>query len=49
MVKRDVPIKTLRIKIVNVVLYPEDNQKIKNYIDYFKKIYVDKVTIKIIG
>ena len=49
MVKRDVPIKTLRVKIVNIVLYPEDTQKIKNYIDYFKKIYVDKVTIKTFG
>ena len=41
MAKRSNPIKALKVKIINIVLYPEEAQKTENYIEYFKKIFED--------
>lgn len=49
MAKREHPIKSLKVRIVNIVLYPEEAQKTENYIEYFKKIFDDKVTINTRG
>ena len=45
MAKRSNPIKALKVKIINIVLYPEEAQKTENYIEYFKKIFEDKITV----
>ena len=47
MAKRSNPIKALKVKIINIVLYPEEAQKTENYIEYFKKIFEDKITVKL--
>lgn len=49
MAKRKHPIKSLKVRIVNIVLYPEEAQKTENYIEYFKKMFDDKVTINTRG
>lgn len=49
MAKRDNPVKTLKVKVINLVLYPEEAQKTENYIEYLKKIFDDKITIKTYG
>ena len=49
MAKRSNPIKALKVKIINIVLYPEEAQKTENYIEYFKKIFEDKITVNTYG
>ena len=49
MAKRSNPIKALKVKIINIVLYPEEAQKTENYIEYFKKIFEDKITVNTFG
>lgn len=49
MAKRDNPIKALKVKIINIVLYPQEAQKTENYIEYLKKIFDDKITINTYG
>lgn len=49
MAQRVKPIQTEKIKVVNIVLYPEAEQKPENYLKYFKNIYEDKVTINTYG
>lgn len=33
MAKREAPIKHLKVRIINIVLYPEDKQRKENYIN----------------
>lgn len=49
MAKRDNSIKALKVKIINIVLYPQEAQKTENYIEYLKKIFDDKITINTYG
>lgn len=49
MAKRDNPMKSLKVKVINLVLYPEEAQKTENYIEYFRRIFDDKVTINTYG
>lgn len=49
MVERKSELKFGRIKFINVVLYPTVNQKPELYIELFKKIHSDKVTINTYG
>jgi len=49
MAKRTIPVQTEKIKIVNIVLYPESEQRPENYLKYLKKLYEDKVTINTFG
>lgn len=49
MEKRVKPLQTLKIRVVNIVLYPEEAQKKENYIKYFRKLYDDKITINTYG
>ncbi len=39
------PLKNIKVKIINIVLYPEEMQKMQNYIDIFQSIYENKITI----
>lgn len=38
MAKREAPIKHLKVRIINIVLYPEDKQRKENYINLWEKI-----------
>lgn len=42
MAKREAPIKHLKVRIINIVLYPEDKQRKENYINLWEKIHNDK-------
>lgn len=39
MAKREAPIKHLKVRIINIVLYPEDKQRKENYINLWEKIH----------
>lgn len=45
MAKRKSPLQYLKVKIINIVLYPETEQKKEKYIEILKRIYDDKRTI----
>lgn len=49
MKRQDVPVKNLKVKIINIVLYPQEEQKKENYISLLKQIFDDKKTIKTFG
>ena len=40
MAKREAPIKHLKVRIINIVLYPEDKQRKENYINLWEKIHL---------
>lgn len=45
MAKRKHPVQFMKVRIINIVLYPEDRQRKDNYIYYWEKIHNDKITI----
>ena len=49
MAKREAPIKHLKVRIINIVLYPEDKQRKENYINLWEKIHNDKKTNSTFG
>lgn len=49
MTQKKRPIQTEKVKVVNIVLYPETEQKPENYLKYLKKIYEDKITVSTYG
>lgn len=49
MAKREIPTKHFKVRIINIVLYPEDRQKKDNYINIWESIHRDKKTISTFG
>lgn len=47
--RKNTSLKAMRVKIINISLYPVENQRVENYINLFNKIHLDKVTIKTYG
>lgn len=45
MARRETPIQHMKVKIVNIVLYPTKRQVKDIYVDMFRKIFEDKRTI----
>lgn len=49
MARRETPIQHMKVKIVNIVLYPTKRQVKDIYVDMFRKIFEDKRTINTYG
>lgn len=49
MAEREIPLNSMRVKIVNIVLYPSEKQNPDEYARLFKAIYNDKRTVKTFG
>lgn len=45
MAERNIPKSSMKVKIINIVLYPVENQKIEKYIELINNIYNDKQSV----